>query len=177
MLEGEVLRGRSTNDGTPGRLTLANGFECETLELPWKNNRTGESCTLADVFRASLWRSPKLGSPFRKMVPGIDGEKFDLYHMVYRFEDAHGRKDCLIHNANFAGNVGVGEETQIHGCTAVGSGYGFLKNHAGVMQRAILGSVLTLERLIIAAAGEDLEITYRWADGCEPDDLTDEQEG
>jgi hypothetical protein len=177
-IKGEVLRQQSTNDGTPGVLTLENLFTCDTLELPWENNERGRSCIITDTYRAALWRSPHLGSSNHKMVKRADGTEFDLYRMVYRFEDKHGRKDCLVHNANFAGEVTVGEETQLHGCTAPGRGYGDLWRTDGVARKqfAILASVRTLEDLIIACAGEDLELTYRWAEGCEPADLSDHQE-
>lgn len=175
-INGEVLRGESTDDGTPGRLTLETGFSKDALELPWANNERGRSCVNADTYHAILYKSDHLGSPNHKVVTRDDGTKFDLFHMVYRLEDKHGRQACEIHNANFAGEVKIGRETQLHGCTAVGSGFGKLMNDKHEMQMAILNSVASLEALIFETKGEDLDITYRWADGCEPDDLTDSLE-
>lgn len=158
-ITGTIVRGKSTNDGTPGRLTLDNGFACDTLELPWHNNKTGVSCIIADVYSAVKWLSPHFG------------------RIVYRLEDKHGRRDCLLHPANFAGEVGIGEETQLHGCTAVGRGYGKIERTDGRgLQMGILRSKVMLDALIAATGGRDLELTYSWADGCEPDDLTDSQE-
>jgi hypothetical protein len=159
MLKVEILRGKSTNDGTPGKLTCENGFSCDALELPWHNNKTGLSCIVADTYVAKRWHSPHFN------------------RWVYRLEDKHGRKDCLLHPANFAGEVGIGEESQLHGCTAVGKGYGNIaRDDNGTLQLGILHSSATLDALFDSTHGDDLEITYRWADGCEPDDLTDAQE-
>lgn len=153
-MKANVVREKPTIDGTPGTLTLENGWSCDTLELPWHNNERGRSCTLADTYHAKLGHSPHLGGP---------------KHQVYRLEDKHGRADVLIHNANFAGEVDAGEETQLHGCTAVGRGYGEIMNNKKVLQMGIYNSVKTLEELIQQTGGEDLEITYSWAEGCEPE--------
>lgn len=95
--------------------------------------------------------------------------------MVYRLEDKHGRGDCLIHNANFAGDSEAGFETQLHGCTAPGNSYGQIARNDGQpgLQWAILQSVAALEELIKQTKGGKLELTYSWISGCEPDDLTD----
>lgn len=176
MITGTVVRQRSGALGTPGRLSLANGFYCDTLEPPWHDNERGRSCTKADTYRGKAWYSPT------------------LKRVVIRYEDKHGRKDCLVHNANFAAageedidGDGIPEVTQIHGCTAVGSGYGEIKRKDGKMQWGILASVKALERLIdalkcpledaetvltvegIEYGFKDVEITYKWAEGCSPE--------
>lgn len=173
MIRGEVVRQRSTPYGTPGRLKLENGFSCYTLELPWHDNEKGRSCTIADVYRGRVWWSPMLKRP------------------VIRLEDKHGRHDCLVHNGNFAADEididgdGVPEVTQIHGCTEVGAGYGDVMRRDGRKQWGIINSVKTLEALIASLrdttveAGladedgfisgyHDVEITYKWAEGCAP---------
>jgi hypothetical protein len=161
VIKGTVVRQKSAPTGTPGRLQLENGFACDTLELPWKDNEKGKSCTLPDTYRGWVWYSPTLG------------------RNTIRFEDKHGRENCLIHNANFAADQddldgdGVNEVTQIHGCTAVGSGYGEIRRKDGKLQFGILRSVTILERLIASLKNpyggyEEVEITYEWAEGCEP---------
>ena len=156
-----VVRGKSTPEGTPGKQTSDAGFSCDTLELQWANNRRGISCILADTYTATIWYSPTLG------------------HEVLRLEDKHGRFDCLEHNGNFAGEA-HGEVTQVHGCTEVGRGYGQIKRPGDgqVTQYGILHSVATLAELIQHVKdtiGEDgkISITYSWGAGCAPDDLTD----
>ena len=94
---------------------------------------------------------------------------------VLRLEDKHGRKDCLIHCGNFAGDVSQGLKTQVHGCTLVGSSYGTLTNDEGHAQTAILNSRTTLKRLIeFVGRGEHL-VEYRWAPGCAPHTPPQEQ--
>lgn len=163
MLNVEVVRGLSTPHGTPGKWTiLETGWTCDTLELPWADNERGRSCTIADTYLAKLELSEHLGGP---------------RHQVYRIEDKHGRENVMVHNANFAGEVKIGDETQLHGCTAVGRGYGQIERNDGkknddgtpATQFGILRSVKTLEELIEATQGDDLVITYKWAPGCAPE--------
>jgi len=124
--------------------------------LPWENNIRGESCVIADTYKCKLWFS----------------EKFN--RMVVRLEDKHGRKDCLIHNGNFAGDDDAGMRTDVHGCTEVGRGYGIIPRPDGKgKQFAILNSVKTLGQLVAELGEGEHTIEYRWAEGCEPEDLTD----
>ena len=175
-MKATILRGASTNDGTPGRLTIENGWTCDTIELPWRNNKTGVSCINADTYRARLWESSKLGCAQDIALTCVDGRQINLRHFVYRLEDKHGRRDCLIHNGAFAGDTALGEETHVHGCTIVGRTYGVAtRDDGGGQQMAILYSRPVLAELIKQTRGEDLEITYEWAGGCEPEDLTDAQ--
>lgn len=171
---GKVLRQKWRDEGTPGAMTLANAFgSADTLELKWDGNRRGTSCTKAGVYRGRVWRS--------KHLKNRDG----TFRLVIRYADANGREDCLVHNANWAGE-GAGEVTQLHGCTAVGRGYGEIERPDGAMQWGIENSGATLDRLIASlerpgeehvedASGfvsgyDDVEITYQWADGAAPED-------
>jgi hypothetical protein len=176
VIRGKVVRGESTPFGTPGRMALENDFRCDTLELGWHNNERGKSCTKADTYRGKVWWSPS------------------LKRLVIRFEDKHGRKDCLVHNGNFAGEErdidgdGAAEVTQIHGCTLVGVGHGDVQRKDGKMQFGIKQSGSTLAALIESLRVKDLseadtviemnsdghgfhdvEIQYRWGDGCAPE--------
>jgi hypothetical protein len=155
MVKGTVIRQPSTPFGTPGVLWLANGFECDTLELPWKDNERGKSCIMPGTYRGWAWFSPK------------------LKRLTIRLEDKHGRRDCLIHNANFAAEErdidgdGESEITQIHGCTAVGRGFGEIRDKSGDLQWGILNSGATLQRLLESLENgngwfHEVEITYMW---------------
>lgn len=162
IVRGTVVRGKSTQLGTPGELKLDNEFDCETLELPWHDNERGRSCTLPDTYRGRVWWSPHLNRP------------------VIKFDDKNGRKDCEIHNGNFAGDA----FSQVHGCTEVGIGYGVIQRPDRVSQWGIKDSSNTLNKLIasLEIEGEEhlvgpsgfisgyneVEITYQWAEGCEP---------
>lgn len=170
MIKGIVTRQRSTPLGTPGSLAMPL-FACDTLELAWHNNERGRSCTAPGTERGRVWWSPS------------------MKRLVIRFENRNGRSDVLIHNGNFAADAvdvdgdGVKEVAQIHGCTEVGSGYGDIQRRDGKMQWGIKFSGATLAALIesLRWAGEgqpdtvidgvgyhDVEIEYRWAEGCEP---------
>jgi hypothetical protein len=59
-------------------------------------------------------------------------------------------------------------ETQVHGCTLVGSRYGSLVNDDGATQLAILESRVTLAKLITFVGGCEVTVDYQWAEGCEP---------
>lgn len=170
---GTVTRERSRPDGTgtPGRMSLDNGFSRDSLELGWHDNERGRSCTAPGVDRGRVWFSPA------------------LKRLVILFEDRNGRKQCEIHNGNFAAEErdldgdGVAEKTNVHGCTLVGTGYGPVQRSDGRMQWGIRNSVPALTSLIESLAFDDdhtldangfaagynpVEITYRWAPGCEP---------
>lgn len=150
-----ITRGLSADTGTPGILRTEEGFTCDTQELPWRNNKTGVSCIMADTYQAELWNSPHFG------------------FAVIRLEDKHGRADCLIHNGNFAGDTSKGDKTQVHGCTEVGRGFGEVDRGDGTTQHGILNSKAMLFALIAHLGEGPHEITYQWSPGCEPDDLRD----
>lgn len=149
-----ITRKQSSPSGTPGELVATNSagetFSCNTLELPWQDNTPGVSCIIDDSYRATIWHSDHLDCD------------------VLRLEDKHGRQNCLIHCGNFAGDVSQGMETQVHGCTLVGSRYGSLVNDEGGTQLAILESRVTLANLIAFVGGWEVTVDYQWAEGCDP---------
>lgn len=151
-----VLRQKTTDDGTPGIITvLDTGWARKSLELPWRNNRRGESCIITDSYSCDIWYSEHLG------------------RNVLRLEDKHGRQDCLVHNATWAGDVGKGDITQVHGCTAVGDAFAQVQRPDGKMQFGILNSKATLDALLKEIGPGPHTITYEWVDSCAPDDLSD----
>jgi len=153
-----ITRQASTSSGTPGRLLATNAagaaYACVTLELPWRQNQSGASCIVADSYRATIWHSDHLGCD------------------VLRLEDKHGRKDCLVHPGNFAGDESLGFETQVHGCTLVGRQYGSLLNDRGHSQLAILESRVALTQLLAFIGAGEHFVEYRWAPGCAPADAS-----
>ncbi len=154
-----ITRGKSTPDGTPGRLVTELGFSCDTLELPWLDNQRGISCIISGTYEGWIWQSPTMG------------------RAVIRLEDKHGRRDVLIHNGNFAGDQTIDEDrdgepdkfTQIHGCTEVGMGYGIINRPDGKgSQWGVLSSKPTLAKLVAHLGPGKHQFTYLWAEGCEP---------
>lgn len=172
VVNGQVLRHRSAPLGTPGGLTLENGFSCDTLEKPWHNNERGRSCTAPGIDVGRVWWSPH------------------LKRAVIKYDDRNSRVDCEIHNGNFAAEEvdldddHIPEITNVHGCTLVGHGYGNIKRKDGRLQWGIMVSGATLAGLIdsLAIPGEDhvvgsdgyisgyhsVRIEYAWAPGAEP---------
>jgi hypothetical protein len=149
MTDIHITRNQTSASGTHGDLLAINAagesFGCVTLELPWQNNACGVSCIMPDSYAAAIWRSDHLECD------------------VLRLEDKHGRQNCLIHPGNFAGDVSQGLETQVHGCTLVGSNYGALINVDGKSQAAILNSRATLAKLIAFVGPGTHSVTYAWA--------------
>lgn len=171
-----ILRRKSTDFGTPGRVTLDGIWQCDSLELPWNGNQRRISCIKADIYRGWLWYSPT----FKRWV--------------IRLEDKHGRFDCLLHNGNFAGDESKGLQTQVHGCTLIGRGYADIEmpghgvgyTHLEVLdgtQFGISASRVTLDELIRQLGGDptlpstakqpegiDMVVTYCWENGAQPED-------
>jgi len=96
----KLIREETSEEATHGRIAAFNGFDRErivvyTLELPWRENRRGESRIYAGKYSAWLWESPTFGMT------------------VIRLEDKHNRLNILIHPANWT--------SQLAGCIAPGT--------------------------------------------------------
>lgn len=153
-MKGTLMRGASTDLGTPGQLTLEDGWGCVTLELPWRGNAKGVSCVKAGAYIGRRYFSPHLGRD------------------VILFEDKNGRGDVECHNGNFAGDAAQGHFTQVHGCMLPGSSYGevLLPDKSGNSQWGIKNSKVTLDGLLEALGEEVLELEIEWEAAVWPDD-------
>jgi hypothetical protein len=90
---------------TRGKLTTSSGFECDTLELPWRDNERNVSCIPEGVYAVVPRHSPKYGNHLH--VTGVDG-----------------RSLILIHWGNYAASANPRTGTpDIRGCILVGYGY------------------------------------------------------
>ena len=105
-------------------------FECVTLELPWKGNKTNLSCIPRGVYHVSHRESEKYGN-----------------HL--HIEDVKDRSYILIHVANYV--------SQLRGCIAVGSSFADI-NRDGILD--VTSSRNTLNKLvdIVPIGGMTLEI-------------------
>jgi hypothetical protein len=111
-----LLRGPSTDHGTPGVLLREDGSRIAyTLELPWRGNRR---------MRSSI---PPGSYPARYVVT----EKRPAG--VYLLEGVPGRSSILIHSGNVAGDVEKGLESDVLGCILLGRTRGTRRG-----QRAVL---------------------------------------
>lgn len=117
-------------------------------------NANGISCVIADTYRATRQMSAHFGK------------------MLWRLDDKHGRNAVEWHNGNFAGDRSKGWESQVKGCTLVGRDFAQVERNDGgtpKLQYGITNSKVTLLDFMEATEeADELEITYTWAEGCEP---------
>lgn len=95
-------------DGTFGRMTFPNGFECFTVERPWAGNKVKVSCIPEGVYFLGLRNSPVV----QRVTNG-------RYEDGWEVEDVPGRTFIMIHPGNwpknFQGCIGVGDEYKLIG--------------------------------------------------------------
>ena len=133
-MKGTILRLRDDGTETLSALFVYDGlekvFECVTLELPWKGNKTNISCIPRGIYHVSHRESEKYGS-----------------HL--HVEDVKGRSYILIHVANYV--------SQLRGCIALGSSFADI-NRDGIID--VTSSRNTLKKLvdIVPIEGMSLEI-------------------
>jgi len=122
-----TLKRESNNKYTKGRLTVENGFTCDTLELAWKMNLIQTSCIPVGTYQVIPRFSQKYGNHLH--VTGVVGRSF-----------------ILIHWGNYAGSANpVTGHPDIKGCILVGRGYADL-NADGLPE--IVNSKITFKELM-----------------------------
>lgn len=98
----ELYRDRTGPEGTFGRLIHESGWECVTLELPWRDNLPEISCIPPGVYEFQRDFSPARG------------------RQVFEALEVPDRSQIQIHPANLGGDVALGYKSQILGCIALG---------------------------------------------------------
>ncbi len=101
-----LTRFETGDEGTFGKVVTDNGFQVYSLEKPWADNKTDESCIPAGVYECAVVESPKFGK-------------------VYGLKKVKDRTDILIHPANW--------QRQLLGCLAFGRAIGDVAGLKGVM--------------------------------------------
>lgn len=119
-----LLRLKMSDMGTEGKLITEDGFECCTLELPWRENEKGKSCIPSGEYKVVVRVSPKYGK-------------------VYWVTEVPNRSFILIHSGNFAGNTDEGYKTHVAGCILLGEKHGWLGE-----QRAVLNSRVAVRKFV-----------------------------
>lgn len=114
-----LLRWKTSDQGTEGSL-ITEGFDCKTLELPWRNNQKSISCIPPGIYNCQIRHSNKFGK-------------------TYWIKDVPNRSFILIHAGNYAGDASKGFKTDVEGCILLGKVHGYLSN-----QRAVLNSRITV---------------------------------
>ena len=122
------------------------------IELPWRQNQTGISCVPAGTYNAKL----------------VDSQHFQ--RKVYLFENVPGRSAVEMHPANWAGDVSLGYHSDLRGCCAPGRHRGAIPPPGqSKAQPCVLESKVALDELIALTDGEDIEVTFEWAEGSNPE--------
>lgn len=118
-----LLRTKSTDQGTFGRLLYNDKIRYYTLEPPWRNNEKGVSCIPEGEYKAVWHHSPKYGWCY--LITGVPNRSF-----------------ILVHPGNFGGDVFKGYRTHTKGCILVGTRRGILED-----QEVILASKSAVKKL------------------------------
>lgn len=121
-----VIRRWYHNDCTLGRLTFGD-FQCFTLELPWRDNQSGDYTEASCIVPGSY-------DAFRRISPS-NGPCLEL-------KDVPGRTHIQIHKGNFT--------SDIRGCILVGDSIRFI--NADTIPD-VGNSVATLNKLLALVHG------------------------
>lgn len=145
MLQATLTRETTGDTGTFGRLDLYRDgvkvFECQTAELPWRDNRRNVSCIKPGRYICEM-----RGSSFGR---------------VYELKRVEGRSNVLIHYGNWAGDESLGYVSDVEGCILVGQvrtdiEYRDEETGRSGIQLGVTSSRKTLNRFHLATLGECL---------------------
>jgi len=126
---GNLCRLKRSDQGTRGILFFED-FSCQTLELPWRENRRSISCIPKGEYKVDIRISPRYGK-------------------IYWVKEVPNRSFILIHSGNWAGDVNKGYKTHVNGCILLGQKRGILQK-----QWAVLNSRITVKRFMLKLAYE-----------------------
>ncbi len=122
-----LCRLKRSDQGTRGMLFF-DEYNCQTLELPWRDNESNISCIPAGEYKVEIRISPKYGQ-------------------VYWVTKVPNRTFILIHSGNWAGDRSKGYKTHVNGCILLGQRRGLL-----IGQWAVLNSRITIKRFMARMA-------------------------
>lgn len=128
MIRATLTRLETGDQGTFGRLSLPDGRDWFSGELPDRDNAPNVSCIPAGLYRC-LWT----WSPAFK-------------RMMYLVDRVPGRSGVRIHSANYMGDRTKGHRCHLNGCIALGQRIGHIEG-----QKALILSgpaVLALESAV-----------------------------
>lgn len=132
-----LVREKSEDYGTFGKLKLPSGDEVYTLELPWKDNKSKVSCIPANKYSCKIVKSARFG-------------------MVYGVCNVPGRSAILIHSGNYGGDTEKGFKTDIQGCILLGMNKGVLTG-----QPVVLNSKVALKKFMDELKDDPFELEIK----------------
>ena len=91
-----LIRVARNNEATYGVLAWENTAFAVTLELPWRENKRGESCIPHGVYQCKKVHSPRFGSTYE--VTNVPGRSEILFHKGNLSDDTHG---CILIGEQF----------------------------------------------------------------------------
>jgi hypothetical protein len=91
-----LVRVARNAEATYGVLVWENTAFAVTLELPWRENKRGESCIPHGKYQCKKVHSPKFGSTYE--VTGVPGRSEILFHKGNLSDDTHG---CILIGEQF----------------------------------------------------------------------------
>lgn len=135
-------------DCTTGILT-ANGMSFYTIEQPWRDNKIGESCVPAGVYRLLPYLSPSHGATYC-----LSNSELNIYGPGPF--PIGGRSYCELHSANWA--------RQLEGCIALGiEGQPMFDPDTKMVEPAVENSIDAISKLFsiinVGVTGHTLTIT------------------
>ena len=90
-----LIRDRMTPDSTQGKLYLNGEYQCETLELPWLDNKKSISCIPEGQYKVKFREAYESRSYNYKhlIVMGVPDRSYILFHIGNRTKDSRG---CIL---------------------------------------------------------------------------------
>lgn len=114
MMRVGLRRMAHSDQGTRGVLILPEGVYCNTLELPWRDNRPKRSCIPCGEYDVAIRQSQRFGRIYEvKLVPG--------------------RSFILTHSGNLAGDVEKGLKSHVEGCILLGRYFGKIAGQTAIL--------------------------------------------
>lgn len=145
MPDATLQRISYSDEGTKGTITIGNGKNWKTLELPWRENSRNLSCVPAGTYACiQRW-----------------SDHFQM--MLYELQDVPGRQNVEIHAGNWAGDVNKGFYSDVRGCCILGEFFGHIPPHEN--QVAVLESKKALAEFMMAMQGLPFTLEIREPQG------------
>ena len=141
MPDATLQRISFSDEGTKGTITIGNGKNWKTLELPWRENQSHISCIPPGTYSCILRWS----------------ERFNK--MLYELQDVPDRQNIEIHVGNWAGDETKGFHSNVLGCIVLGEFFGSIPPHEN--QIAVLESSKALSEFMSAMQGLPFTLEIR----------------